>query len=104
MATPWNYGVGPGDPEVLQQIEVGAAFIINGDQFSIDDRSFRQIRECLHDIRKLSIQRFSSPREQSNASSRLDREGSITVKFDLPDPLSAFRQLRYRQTLHWLDE
>jgi len=66
----------------LQQIEVGTAAVIDGDYFSIYDRSCRQIGQCFYDVGKLSIQRFSSPREQRDTSSRLDREGSIPVKFN----------------------
>ena len=69
--------------EILQEIEVRPAAIIDGDNFSIDDRSLRQIGQRLDDIRKLSVQRFSSPREQCDAGFRLDYKGPITVEFDL---------------------
>ena len=69
--------------EILQEIEIGAAAVIEGDQLSIYDRSLRQVGQRVHVIGGLSIQRFSSSRKQSHASSRLDRKGSITIKFDL---------------------
>src|SRR5467141_4137936 len=69
--------------EILQEIEIGAAAVIEGDQLSIYDRSLRQVGRRVHVIGELSIQRFSSSRKQSHASSRLDRKGSITIKFDL---------------------
>src|ERR1700730_13905195 len=49
--------------EMLQEIEIGAAALIDGDQFSIYDRSRRQLGQRFYNIRELSIQRFSSPRE-----------------------------------------
>jgi hypothetical protein len=66
----------------LQQIEVGAPAFIDGNYFSVYDRSGGQIRQCFHDVGKLSIQRFSSPREERDTSSRLDRECSITIEFN----------------------
>jgi hypothetical protein len=49
---------------------------------SVYDRSRRQIGQCFHDIRKLTIQRFPSPREERDTSFGLDREGSITVELN----------------------
>ena len=68
--------------ETLQEIEVGATAVIDCDQFSINDCSLEQIRQCVHDVGKLSIERFLPPREQRDTSSGLDRERSIPVKFN----------------------
>src|SRR5262249_22544596 len=45
--------------EVLQEVEVRAAALIDCDQFSIDDCSLGQIRQRPHDVGKLSIERSS---------------------------------------------
>src|SRR5262249_23932237 len=54
--------------EVLQEVEVRAAAFIDCDDFSMDDCSLGQIRQRLHDVGKLSIERFFPPREQRETS------------------------------------
>src|SRR5215469_2555028 len=63
---------------ILQEIEIGAPSVIDGNDFSVHNRSFGQAGHRVHEIGKLPIQRFSSPREQSYARSRPNRNGSIT--------------------------
>ena len=70
-------------PKILQEVEIGAALVIDGDKFANRDRSFRQAGQRVHDVGKLSVQRFSSSREKTDASSRLDGERPISIKFDL---------------------
>src|SRR5439155_19972001 len=68
--------------EILQQIEVRTATLIDGNYFSINDGSLGQIRQRLHDVRKLSMEGFFPPREQRQTSSRLHRKGAISVELN----------------------
>src|SRR4029077_7819955 len=88
----FHYASGCFGPEILQEIEVGSAAVVDGDHLAIHNRSLGQIGECLHDIGKLSVKKFYIPGEQVHTSWRLHRKRSISVEFNFPNARRALRQ------------
>jgi hypothetical protein len=50
-------------PEILQEVEIRAAVLIDGNQFSVYNRSFRQSGQRFDNVGKLPIQRLPSSGE-----------------------------------------
>ena len=87
-------------PKVLQQVEIGSAFLVHGDHFSIDDGVIRKIGKLSCDIAELCIEVFTSTRIQRYPASGFHNLHAPPIELDLPRPDCTFRQLGHRKTLH----
>ena len=89
--------------EVLQEIELWAPAIVEGDELSIDDSPSGQTGQCLYDVREPLAEGLLVAREEGDGAI-LDRDRSISVELDLPHPPRRVRELRHREALHGFDE
>jgi hypothetical protein len=62
------------NPGVGDPIEVGSPAVVEADQFSIHDRAVGQTGQGLRDVRKLSVQRLLSAREERHTAAGVNRE------------------------------
>jgi hypothetical protein len=68
--------------EVLQQIEIGLAIFVETNQLAIDNGAGGQIGQRFDNVRKLSIQGFSSPRIERHTGAGFHHLYAITIQFD----------------------
>ena len=70
-------------PIVLQQIELWSRRIVQCHNFTVNDGTVWQFDKSFDYVRVLLIERFLTTGEQPNFVIGLDRNRSISIKFDL---------------------
>jgi len=88
--------------EVLEQVEVWSAFVIDRYKFAVKYGAGRHIAQRVYDIIEFAVKGISCARIKIDAIIGLDGNCSVAIDFYFPYPIGRVRQLCYGETVHRL--
>src|SRR5260221_140415 len=89
---------------MLERVKVRASRVVQGHDFTIDNRFRRKLGEGFGDVWVSLIKVFAVARIQDGVAAGFDSDDAIAVELNFVGPLWSFGKLRDKGTFLWFDE